>query len=167
MAPDTPDDPLFVQCYDELRAMAARIRRGQGPDSIEPTSLLHQAWLRLPRQGDWRSEAHFMATAARAMRFILADRAREERAQKRGAGWLQVTLSRLSDRSGVVDLLVLDESLDRLQTFDPRGADIVVLRCLGGLKHEEIAAALGVSRRTVEREWRAARAWLRVQLSDT
>lgn len=161
---DPRNSPLFEQCYADLRRLASHIHRGRPDQSIEPTSLLHQAWMRLPGDSRWESQAHFMATAARAMRCVLADRARQKRTAKRGDGWAQVTLSRISSEPKVVDLVALDKELVALEAFDPRGAEIVVMRCLGGLTHEEIATVLDVSLRTVEREWRAARAWLRTRL---
>lgn len=151
------DDPLFAQCYDALRAAARRVARGV---DVEPTSLLHEAWLRLPDDGRFNSRTHFIATATRALRYVIADRARRSQAARRGGGWTRMTLSGVGANAWLVDLVALDECMTALEAFDPRGAQVLTLRCFGGLTHAEIAEALDTSLSTVERDWRVTRAWV-------
>lgn len=150
--------------YEQLKN-AARIllqnRRGNEV-SLTPTGLVHDAWVRLTatdRDG-WRSEAHFRAAAATAMRHILVDRARRRRTEKHGNGWARVTLTGLGELPIDVGVAALSDALDQLVVFDPRGAEIVQMRFLAGMTNVEIGTVLEVSERTVERDWRAARAWL-------
>jgi RNA polymerase sigma factor (TIGR02999 family) len=162
--------------YEELRRQARRVlrREGQG-HTLQPTALVHEAWLRIDDQHEasWQSRTQFFAVAAQMMRRVLVDHARARRAQKRGDGATQVTLGALdgeldASRGGatvdVVDLLALDDALARLATLDPPKARLVELRYFGGLSIPEAAAALGVSAATVGREWLMARAWLRREL---
>lgn len=156
---------LDAAVYAELKAAAqALLARRQPSASLTPTSLVHDAFVRLSALEDgakrWRSEAHFRASAARAMRHILVDRARRRGADKHGAGWTRVSLSLIGEEVVEVDLTALNAALDELTAIDPRGAEVVQLRFLAGLTAEDIAEVLEVSVRTVERDWRAARAWL-------
>lgn len=156
---------LDAAVYAELKSAAqALLARRQPSVSLTPTSLVHDAFLRLSSSsvgvGRWRSEAHFRAAAAKAMRHILVDRARRRGADKHGAGWTRVTLSVVGEEPMEVDLEALNAALDELAAIDPRGAEVVQMRFLAGLTAEDIAQVLEVSVRTVERDWRAARAWL-------
>lgn len=154
---------LLADIYDELRSVAGHLRRRHGAgDSVRATSLVHEAWLRLAGSTpDLQSPQHLAALAARVMRNVLVDRARAATADKRGGGWDHVALSDVPGESDdVVDIVALDAALTELAAFDARGAEIVQLRFFGGLSPEEVADVLGISRRTAERDWRAARAWL-------
>jgi RNA polymerase sigma factor (TIGR02999 family) len=158
-------EELLPLLYDELRVIARRLLGDQGKaHTLQPTELVHEAWIRLIDQTRARPEdqTHFLRLAARAMRFVLVDHARAKGAGKRGGGRRRVTLgddvAADVDRAG--DLVALDEALENLGRVDRDLERLVELRFFGGLKHEEIAANLGVSLRSVERDWRLARAWL-------
>ncbi|MEN0065964.1 MAG: ECF-type sigma factor [Myxococcota bacterium] len=148
--------------YHHLHRLAERIfaERGRGHATVQPTAILHEAWLKLA-DGRFDSERHFVAVAARAMRQILIDRGRAKSRDKRGGPHQrQVTLSGLADSPRDVDLIDLDRALTELEAVDPRGAEIAMLRTFGGLSIPEVAETLGVSERTIQREWRAARAFV-------
>ncbi len=152
--------------YDELRALAGKYFRQASGVDVAPTSIVHEAYLKLcAAHPSWRDEEHFAAVAATAMRQVLVDRARRQRAEKRGGQWERVTLSLaiegLPDR---LDLAALDDALTALAALDPRQAKIVELRFFGGLLVPQVANVLNVSTSTVEKEWRRARAWLGAQL---
>ncbi|MEM7245625.1 MAG: ECF-type sigma factor [Acidobacteriota bacterium] len=157
--------------YGDLRRLAqAAIGRASGPSSIQATELVHEVFLRLSGSAgiDWQSRAHFLAVAAKAMRQVLIDRARRKGAAKRGDGDRPVTLQGgldVASTSDPVDVLDLESSLERLQEIDPRGAEVVVCRLFGGMQVDEIGEVLGVSRHTVTRSLRTARAWLVRELS--
>ncbi len=151
--------------YDELRRLAARYLRRERPGhTLQPTALVHEAYVRLidQRQVDWSNRAQFIGLAAVMMRRILVNHARDRVADKRGAGAEHVPLTVAGDPMGApeVDLLDLHDALDRLAGLDQRKAQIVELKFFGGLTIEEIAETVGISRATVEREWKFARAWL-------
>jgi len=157
-------EQLLPLVYEQLRALARSFFAAQRPDhTLEPTALVHEAFMRLVGQSqiDWTSRAHFFAVAAKAMRQILINHAEAKQAAKRG-GWRRITLSgevaEPSDRE--VDLLVLNEALSRLEGLDERQARVVELRFFGGLTVEEAANVLKVAPRTVELDWRMAKAWL-------
>ena len=158
-------DPLFTSVYDELRRIAARyISRERPGQTLQATALVNEAFLRL-RSEQPRSFAdrrHFVAIAALSMRQILVQRARARKAAKRGGAPDRVTLdeSLLSTQPHNVDVLALDEALNRLAALDPEQARIVELRYFGGMSLPETAEALGVSEATVKRHWTFARAWL-------
>jgi RNA polymerase sigma-70 factor (ECF subfamily) len=163
-------DELTPLVYTELRRLAASYlrRRGAG-NSLQPTLLVHEAWLRLANQEttDWRGRAQFFGLAATIMRGLLVDHARERQAAKRGGDEAPLSLS-VADQFGhepEIDLLALDEALQRLTLIKPRHTHVVELRFFGGLTIEETAAALGVATATVQREWTFAKAWLRHELS--
>lgn len=161
---------LLPVVYAELRALAGSYFRGQPADhTLQPTALVHEAFVRLIDQTSvkWKSRAHFMAVAATAMRHILTDHARRSGAVKRGGDQQRVELTDgvALTPAGHIDLVALDEALKKLASFDTRKHRIVELRFFGGLSVEEAAEVLGVSKSTVEAEWRAARAWLGVELS--
>ena len=165
-------DALVRLVYDELRRQAALVlRRESEGHTLQPTALVHEAWLRLGDQHDarWESRTQFFAVAAQTMRRVLVDHARTRQALKRGAGAVQVSLGdvdRPAETSSldIVDVLALDEALARLAEFDPQKARLVDLRYFAGLSIPEAAAALGVSLATVGREWAIARMWLRREL---
>jgi RNA polymerase sigma factor (TIGR02999 family) len=164
------EDRLIRLVYGELRRLAAHYLRGESPDhTLQPTALVHEAYLRLTsmEQIDWQSRSHFFAIAAVAMRRILVDHARAKRAEKREAFREAVSLDDVLvvSPSRSPDLLALDEALDRLAKVDARRSQIVELRYFAGLTEEETAQFLGVSARTVKRDWRVARAWLYNELS--
>jgi RNA polymerase sigma factor (TIGR02999 family) len=169
-------DELLPLVYGELRRQAARCLRAQpAGHTLQPTALVHEAYLRLvDRDGtgaDWQDRCHFFAVAARVMRSVLVDHARARRTAKRGGGAHALTLdaaaaAAAAERSSDpgVDVELLDEALTRLATLDPRQARVVELRYFAGLSIGEVAEALGVSHATVEREWKTARLWLRREL---
>lgn len=163
-------EELVPLVYAELRRQARRVLRREGEGhTLQPTALVHEAWLRLDGQHDarWESREQFFAVAATMMRRVLVDHARARRARKRGGGGAQVTLGEAAHAVATaedVDVLALDDALGRLATIDPRKARLVELRYFAGLTMPEAAAALGVSLATVGREWAVARMWLRREL---
>lgn len=160
---------LLPIVYAELRRLAAAKLR-QRDHSLGATALVHEAWLRLVGDQDvtFRGRSHFFAAAALAMRHVLVDRARRQRRLKRGGGDRPVELMTgdlvAADRP--VDLIDLDDALQRLGRERPRCADVVTLRFFAGLDNREIAAALDVSDATVERDWKFAKAWLHRALAE-
>ncbi|MBW3630971.1 MAG: sigma-70 family RNA polymerase sigma factor, partial [Gemmatimonadetes bacterium] len=162
-------DQMVPLVYDELHRIAARYLGGERPDhTLQPTALIHEAYLRLinQRQVDWRNRAQFLGVAASIMRRVLVNHARDRAAAKRGGAKEHVSLSLVEAPSGGpdIELVALEEALGRLGALDARKARIVELRFFGGLTMEEIAEVLEISRATVEREWSFARAWLFVAL---
>lgn len=163
-------DRLVPLLYEDLRRLAAGHMRHESPGhSLQPTALVHEAYVRLidQRQVHWRNRAHFFGVAAGIMRRILVDHARSRRADKRGGAWDRVTLveDQVAGGAQEIDLLSLHESLERLAAFDPRQERIVELRYFGGLTIEEVAEVVGISEATVVRDWTIAKAWLRADLS--
>jgi RNA polymerase sigma factor (TIGR02999 family) len=169
-AGDRPSlDTLLPLVYDELRRLAAvYLRRERPGQTLQPTALVHEAYLRLlkDRPDRWQNRAHFCAIAAHSMRQILIERARARDAQKRGGGGAKVTLDEalIAGAPRPIDFLALDAALDRLAALDAEQARIVELRFFGGLSVEETAEALGSSPATVKRRWALARAWLAREL---
>jgi len=164
-------EDLLPLVYAELRRLAAHRLRLERPDhTLQPTALVHEAYIRLvdQRRVRWQNRAHFYGVAAHVMRRILVDRARARKADKRGAGWERVTLvgDKAISGSRDVDVLDLDDALTRLAALDPQQERIVELRYFGGLTLEETAEVVGISTATVKREWAIARAWLRAELSN-
>jgi RNA polymerase sigma-70 factor (ECF subfamily) len=163
-------DALVPLVYAELRRQARRaLRREADGHTLQATALVHEAWLRLEGQHDarWESRTQFLAVAAQTMRRVLVDHARTRRALKRGGGETLVTLGDASNAAATpdaVDVLALDDALQRLALLDPRKARLVELRYFAGLSIPETAAALGISLATVGREWAVARMWLRREL---
>jgi RNA polymerase sigma factor (TIGR02999 family) len=158
-------DRLAPLVYDELRRQARLQLRGErAGHTLQPTALVHEAFLRLVGQSraQWQNREQFFAVASRAMRRVLVDHARARMAAKRGDGQTFVVLddARAPSAPPGVDALALDQALDRLAGIDPRQARVVELRYFGGLTAPETAAALDVSLATVNRDWAMARAWL-------
>jgi RNA polymerase sigma factor (TIGR02999 family) len=164
-------DDLIPLVYRDLRRLAAGyMGREPAEHPLQPTALVHEAYLRLidQRQVQWRNRAHFFGVAASMMRRILVDQARARRADKRGGGLARVTLigdELSSDGPNPIDVLSLHEALERLAAFDPQQERIVELRYFGGLTIEEAATVMGISEATIVREWTIAKAWLRADLS--
>ncbi|MFN2509979.1 MAG: sigma-70 family RNA polymerase sigma factor [Pyrinomonadaceae bacterium] len=155
--------------YEELRRQAARYLRRERPGhTLQTSGLINEAYLRLVDAQDvhWQSRAHFFAIAANLMRRILVEHARRRDADKRGGSQIRVPLHDALPVAAEtdVDLLAIDEALDRLAAIDPRQARVVELRFFSGLSVEETAAALDVSPKTVKRDWSVARAWLRREI---
>ncbi len=161
---------LFDLLYTDLRRMAAyQLRNERSGHTLQPTALVHEVYVKVfaRKPPETRTRSHFMALAAQVMRRFLVDHARTRRAEKRGG--LQDTLP--LDQSFIYDVrksgefLAVHEALERLRQWDPRQSQIVELRYFGGMSEEEIAEYLGVSSRTVKRDWAMARAWLHAELS--
>ncbi|MGI8436048.1 MAG: sigma-70 family RNA polymerase sigma factor [Chthoniobacterales bacterium] len=160
---------LMPLVYDELRQIArACLQRERSDHTLQATGLVHEAYLRLVDQteANWKNRAHFFGVAARVMRRILVDHARKARAEKRGGDWdkLEFNEALLSSPERQVDLVALDDALQDLAKLDPRQSRVVELRFFGGLTEEEAGEVLDVSPRTIRREWRIAKAWLRREL---
>jgi RNA polymerase sigma factor (TIGR02999 family) len=173
---DAAVDELFTLLYDELRELAHRQRlRWRDDFTLDTTALVHEAYLKLvgPTGTEVESRAHFLALAARAMRHILCNYARDRRALKRGGGLERLPLDEavaLPDPATPTDdladtLVSLDEALKRLEQLDPRQGKVVECRFFGGLTVAETAIALGVSPRTVKRDWVVAQAWLHHEMT--
>lgn len=161
---------LLPFVYKELRSLAGSyLQNARANHTLQPTALVHEAYLRLVRSdASWSSRKHFFDVAAMAMRQLLTDHARSKATEKRGgkARRMSITINDMpSDVASDVDVIALDEALTRLSNLDARQARIVELRYLAGLSVEETADVLETSPRTVKREWRVAKAWLRTQLS--
>ena len=162
---------LVPLVYAELRRLAGHYMRNErGGHTLQPTAVVHEAYLRLLGQdwAEWESRAHFLGVAARQMRRILVDYARQHNAGKRGGTPAKVDLDALAgsfDAGKSDEILAVDEAVSRLGELDAQQAQIVELRYFGGLTVEETAEMLGVSPRTVKRDWAVALAWLRAELS--
>jgi RNA polymerase sigma factor (TIGR02999 family) len=165
-------EALLPAVYQELRAVAARQLRSERPGhTLQPTALVHEAYLRLvdQREADWQSRAHFFGVAAQVMRRILVDHARRRNADKRGGGVERQSLENGAERvESDVDLsmVLCDDLLSRLSGIDSRLAQIAELRVFGGLTVEQAAHVLEVSVSTAKRDWRTAKAWLARELSS-
>jgi RNA polymerase sigma factor (TIGR02999 family) len=157
-------DELVVHVYDELRRLAASyLRRERADHTLQPTALVHEAYMRLAAQEgvDWRNREHFIGVAAEMMRRVLVDHARRHRRDKRGGGLrLPLTEADGFSEGEAEDMVALDEALRRLARRHPQKSRVVELRFFGGLSIEETARILEVSDSTVERDWKFARAWL-------
>jgi RNA polymerase sigma factor (TIGR02999 family) len=164
-------DRLLPLVYAELRRIAARqLRHERAGHTLQPTALVHEAYLRLVEQRavDWQSRAHFFGVAAQVIRRILVDHARRHAARKRGDGAQLLPLEEIAERAAVnpIPVLVLDHALGRLERLDPGLAHLVELRAFGGLTIDEAALVLKVSPSTVKRDWRTAKAWLTHELAS-
>jgi RNA polymerase sigma factor (TIGR02999 family) len=167
-------DRLLPLVYDELRVIASRRLRREGPRSgHQTTALVNEAYLKLidQRKVDWRSRAHFFAIAATLMRRIVVDTARRRKREKRGGGVAPISIDEVLEAFpaptvDVVDILALDRALQKLERIDPDQGRIVELRFFGGLTVEEVALVLGVSAATIKRESAFAKAWLHRALTE-
>ena len=163
-------DRLVPFIYGELHRIAERqFRRERGDHTLQPTALVNELYLRLIKQSgvNWQNRSQFFGICARIMRQVLVDRARERNAGKRGGGNYRLDLTDLGDvpdKTGGLDLLALDQALERLASFDEQHTRIVGMRFFGGLSIEETAEAIGVSPATVKRDWALAKAWLFLEI---
>ena len=160
-------DRLLPLVYGELRRLAASYLKQERPDhTLQPTALVHEAYLRLTRQRDvvWQNRAHFFGIAAQMMRRILVDHARKRQAAKRDAAAFRIVTDVDDAADRAPELLALDAALSSLETLDPQQAKVVELRFFAGLTVEETAEVAGISEATVKRDWRTAKAWLRREI---
>jgi RNA polymerase sigma factor (TIGR02999 family) len=161
-------DELFPLVYDEMRRIAARFMVRETPGhTLQPTALVHEAYMKLVRQtrANWKGRTHFLAVGAQVMRRLLINHARDRDAVKRGRSWERVELTAALARPGrelfdLDQLIALNRAIEDLAAHDERTAAVVTLRFFGGLTIEQIAQVLDVSKRTVDNDWRHARAWL-------
>ena len=164
---------LWPLVYDELRKLASiRMANEQPGQTLQPTALVHEAWLRLGADGQpgWKNRAHFSAAAAEAMRRILVERARRRLAAKRGAGGEPLDVAELEIPSPTSDddgLMRVNEAVEKFATLDPRKAELVKLRYFVGMNFDEASAALGIAVPTAKQWWAYARAWLAVEMRGT
>lgn len=163
-------DGLMPLVYNELRRLAQHYMRSERMEhTLQATALVNEAYIRLvDMKVSWQDRAHFFAVAARLMRRLLVDHARATHRVKRESGGPKISLDDAGEVSvePASDLLALDDAMTRLATFDPRKTDIIELHFFGGLRNEEVAEALGISRATVQRELRLAKAWLKHELES-
>ena len=160
-----PGEELLPLVYAELRRLAAaKLANESGTQTLQPTALVHEAWLRLngPGQAQWQNRAHFFSAAAEAMRRILIERARRRSRLKHGAGIEHVDIAGVDLPGSVPDerLLAVNEALGQLEKVDHAKARIVLLKFFGGLTNAEVAETIGVTERSIERQWAFARVWL-------
>ena len=168
-----PADDLFPVIYGELRRVARRyLDRERRNHTLQPTALVHEAWLKLQKErgAEWQGRTHGLALGAQAMRRLLVDHGRHQKREKRGGGAAAVSLDDLMKAAAtaavpIEDLLVLEEALTRLESVDARAAQVVMLRFFSGMSNPEVAEHLGLSLRTVEGDWTHARAWLKRELA--
>ena len=158
-------EELLPLVYNELRQLAmARMAQESAGQTLQATALVHEAWLRMVGTGDrtWQNRAHFFGAAAEAMRRILVENARRKYRLKRGGGQIRVDIEDIDVAAATPDekVLLMDEALEQLKAQDPEKARIVVLKFFGGLTNQEVAENIGVTERTVERQWAYAKAWL-------
>lgn len=161
---------LLPLVYGELRAIAASSLKNNQAATLQPTELVHEAYVKLVGSDRvWSGRDHFMATAAKAMRHILVDHARRKNTQKRGGGAARalVCIDNVADSAREMRVLDLDTLLTRLATADERAARIAEMRLFGGMRLEQIATAMGLSRATIVNDWRFARAWLASKVEQT
>lgn len=164
-------EELLPFVYEELRHIASRLlQRERSGHTLEATALIHEAWLKLAGEAAdvWQGRVHFLRVAARAMRHVLVDHARNRVADKRGGGRRRVTLdTQLAEvADDAAQLLQVQDGLERLQAIDPWLAQVVEMKFFAGMTMDQIAAALDSSTRTVERAWRSARAWWLTELGE-
>lgn len=165
-------DALMAAIYTDLHRLASRHMLAERRDhTLQPTAIVHEAYMRLidQRNTSWRDRAHFFAVASTIIRRILLDHAREHKAAKRGGGRERVPIEVAAEVGSAsnVDLIALDSALAELADVDPQQAKIVEMRFFGGLTIEEVAEVLGIGKRTVDRQWQCAKAWLFCHLSDS
>lgn len=158
-------ETLLPLVYEELRRLAAARMAQEAPgQTLQATALVHEAWLRMVDAGErtWENRAHFFGAAAEAMRRILIENARRKSRLKRGGGQLRVDIDELHLAAATPDdkILLMGDALEQLEAEDPEKARIVVLKFFGGLTNQDVARTLGVTERTIERQWAYAKAWL-------
>lgn len=158
-------EELLPLVYDELRRLAAmRMARESAGQTLQPTALVHEAWVRMVQDGSrsWANRAHFFGAASEAMRRILIERARRKARIKHGGAQERLNIEDFDVAEALPDdtILLVDEALERLKTVNPEVAQVVVLKFFGGLTNEEIVEITGTSERTVKRQWNYAKAWL-------
>jgi RNA polymerase sigma factor (TIGR02999 family) len=158
-------EELLPLVYNDLRRMAAaRMANEADGQTLQPTALVHEAWLRMFGEGQrrWVNRGHFFGEAAEAMRRILIERARRKARLKHGAGWARVDIegSQLAQATPDEKVLMINEALERLEAEDPERAKVVVMKFFCGLTNQEVARSLNVAERTIERQWAFAKAWL-------
>jgi len=164
-------DDLYSAIYAQLRRIADDLMRSQRPDhTLRPSDLVHEAYLKLVgvTGAVWQDRAHFLRTAARSMRHILVDYARQRATEKRGGGWKRITFSSASriGKEPEMEILDLHRALEKLRGHDERMSTVVELRVFGGMTAEETAYVLGISKRTADADWKVARAWLAEEMSS-
>ena len=162
---ENSSERLLPLVYDELRRLAAiKMSREAQNQTLQPTALVHEAWLRLTTDEEmgWQNRGHFFGAAAEAMRRILIERARRRSRLKHGGGQVRIDIQELelADTTPDEKVLLINEALERLQAEDPEKARVVVMKFFGGLTNREVAESLNVTERTVERHWAYAKAWL-------
>lgn len=156
---------LLPLLYGELRRLAgARMQREKAGHTLQPTALVHEAWIRMVGESDrtWANRAHFFAAASESMRRILIGSARRKSRIKRGGGQIRINLDDLDLAAAQADdnILLINEAVEELEKTDPEKARIVIMKFFGGMTNQEVAEHLGVTERTIERQWAYARAWL-------
>jgi RNA polymerase sigma factor (TIGR02999 family) len=159
----SPGDELLEKVYKELRQLAAARLAREEPQTLQPTALVHEAWIQLKSESAyWENTAHYFGAASQAMRRILIQRARQRSRLKRGGDQIRVDFENLDLAAATVDdkILMVDDALERLSAVDDFRAQIVELKFFGGLTNGEVANLLNISERTVDRHWKFARAWL-------
>ena len=164
-------EKLLPLVYNELRNLAtARMLRESSGHTLQPTALVHEAWLRMVGDGgqSWKNRAYFFAAAAEAMRRILVEHARRKSRLKHGGGQQRVNIEELDLAQAAPDekLLLVDDALDQLERIYPERARIVVMKYFGGMTNKEVAETLGIGERSVDRHWVCAKTWLYQKLSD-
>ncbi len=164
-------EQLLPLVYNELRRLAAGyLRREREDHTLQPTALVHEAYLRLLGQDvEWQNRAHFFGVAANMMRRILVDHARQHQAEKRGSGEVKIALDEAINLSSerATDLIALDDALTALAAFDPQKSRMIELRYFAGLSVEETAQVLGISIATFSRQWKTTKAWLYREITKT
>ena len=158
-------EDLLPLVYEELRRIAAaRMAREAAGQTLQPTALVHEAWLRIVHSSErrWQDRGHFFCEASEAMRRILIERARRKSRLKRGGDWVRLDIDAFPIAAHTPDdkVLLVNDALERLELEDPARAKVVVMKFFGGLTNHEVAESLGVTERTVERQWAFAKAWL-------
>ena len=160
---------LFALIYGELRSRAERLMAGERRDhTLQPTALVNEAFLKVARPGvSFESKLHFYNAASLAMRRILVDHAKARKTDKRGGTWGEMSLSDVGETAEqTIDVIALDDALTKLSELSPRQAQVVQLRFFGGLTENEVAELLGVTYKTIRRDWAAARVWLHAEMSE-
>lgn len=165
-------EELLPLVYHELRQLAAaRMAQESAGQTLQATALVHEAWLRMVGEGDrtWQNRAHFFGAAAEAMRRILVENARRKSRLKRGGGQVRLDIEDLDLAAATPDdkVLLMDDALEQLKAEDPEKARLVVLKFFGGMTNQEVAESMGVTERTVERQWAYAKAWLFQKIQAT